>query len=208
MKAILTHHIKENRKKYLLFACCLIIGIVLGLMAPRFLNQNVQNELDIFIDDYFSDYKNIKDIDPAELLRNNIFKKLSTYLLIWISGFSVIGAFFMPTYFLFYGFMIGFTNSFVNNAYGINGMLMNFAAFLPQNIIELPALFFAGACVISYSLKHTKTSKGLAKVESTKGLFTVYSVFLLIAFIISIAGCVIESYVTPDLILYFLEKVV
>ncbi len=208
MKRTALIHIRENKKKYLLFLCCLFFGMIFGIVMPNFLKADTSKELNSFIQQYFSSYNSVEKIDPQLLLQNNLFREAAKYLIFWISGLTVIGSFFVPVYFTFTGFIIGFTCSFINGLFGVNGLFMNIAAFIPANLIKIPALMFAGVCVVSYSLKHTKTSKNIRAVSERKNLLPAYTLLIISALVVSAFGAVVDSYLTPKLLLFLVEKVI
>lgn len=206
MKRFISIHIRENKKKYLLFLCCMLFGMIFGLIVPNFLKAETSESLNEFIQEYFSSYSTVNDVDPLLLLQNNLFREAAKYLIFWVSGLTVIGSVFVPAYFAFNGFIIGFTCSFINDLFGINGLIINIGAFIPSNIVKIPALLFAGVCVVSYSLKHTKTSKNIRSLSERKNLLPAYTFLLMAALAVSAFGAVIDSYLTPKLILFFVEK--
>jgi stage II sporulation protein M len=183
-------------------------GIIFGMILPNFSKAETLNALNDYIQQYFSSYSSIEDVDPQLLLRTNLFREAAKYLVFWISGLTVIGSYFVPLYFAFTGFIIGFTCSFINGLFGVNGLFMNVAAFIPANLIKIPALMFAGVCVISYSLKHTKTSKNIRISSERKNLLPAYTILMVFALAVSAFGAVIDSYLTPKLLLFLVEKVI
>lgn len=206
MKQIIAEHISSNKRKYVFLLAMFVIGIIIGILVVRFLDEDTQSSLISDLNRFFSNsIENEDNFNRTQYFKKNLGGDFQTYLLLWLSGLTVLGLGCAPVYVIFKGFVIGFTNSFIISNYGLSGVFYGILTIIPQNIIKIPALLFGCASIISYATKQTtpRNKKMSEQSGSSLNLFLLYSFAMLIAFFISVIGCIIESYIIPSFIFIF-----
>ncbi len=206
MKKAIIGHMELNRKKYLIFFGFFIGGIIIGIVCVKFLSSSLQSELIGYLKNFFTTFSTGQDsFDKLTYFKQNLLNEAKVYAILWLSGLTVLGLGVAPFYVLFRGFIIGFTNSFIIANYGIRGLFYNIVTIIPQNLIKIPALLFACVCILSFSLKRTTGKNSLHKNVSSISwnMYLAYTLFIVAAFVFSVLGVLIESYIIPYFIFVF-----
>lgn len=210
MKNTIISHIELNKKKYLIFFCFFIAGIIIGIVCVKFLSSSLQADLINYLKTFFSSFLSSKEtFDNLSYFKQNLYNEAKLYFLLWLSGLTIIGLGAAPFYVFLRGFVIGFTNSFIISNYGLKGLFYNIVTIIPQNLIKIPALFFACVCILSFSLKKTSDKSKIKKYAPVNAnMYVTYTLFIFAAFVVSVLGVLIESYVIPYFIFIFTPDMV
>ena len=99
----------------------------------------------------------------------------------------------------FRGFCIGFTIAFLTDTLGKYGLLLSIASILPQNIIYIPILIVLSVISINYSL-FTLKNKYIKKCGTDPRQLAPYAFSVLMIFVVVLAGCIVESYITTSIV--------
>ena len=118
---VFLEHLKKNIAKYFFSILVLLVGIVIGAMAMKFLPELQRNELAGYLNLYLSSLSDTSKINDSMILGDVIIKNTKTILAIWILGFTIIGLPFVLGIVCLKGIVIGFTVGFLVNEYIYKG---------------------------------------------------------------------------------------
>ena len=122
-----------------------LLGIAGGALLANLLPQGQQGELSAFLQ------QTLADTDKTAF--GSIFWKYLKYdVIIWLGGWMQLGLFFAGAAFLFRSICVGFTSAMMLTVYGARGIFLSAAAFLPQNLLLIPAYIFMMSASVYYLL--------------------------------------------------------
>lgn len=182
----------------------IIATYMIGLLIGAFLANNVdavqQSELQQYIYNGFANLKQV-GISYKEYFMANLMNHLKLIVFIWILGYIPYGYVVSVITIFIKGCMYGFTEAFLTSQFGLNGLLIGFLSYLPQNIIFIPALYILSKMSIRNSFNNKNINKG------TKNMFQEYILLLIVIIVCFVLGTIIETYISPKIIKYFLYTI-
>ncbi len=173
------------------------IGIIAGAITIKVLNLEQKNSIMAFLNTFFKMVAN-NSFDNVSILKQSLIDNIKTIILIYITGFIVVGIPIISVVVLFRGFALGFTVGFLVNEYGFKGFLFSVLGILPQNLIIIPALLAISSIGIVFSMKSVKSRKFRYTNNNINLNVANYSILILSFSIIIIGGCFIEAYISPN----------
>lgn len=194
LKRKVREHFNKCTGTYLIIIVFLILGIAVGSIMSKVLEEQQIKNLVSFLNSYFK-VLNETDIKSIILLKQSILNNLKTVFLLWLFGIIIIG---VPLTFCIIslrGFVIGFTVSFLFKEFGLNGILFSLLAILPQNIFIIPGLIIISVISFSFSTNFLKRRRQYR--YSTYQNIINYSITILLVTTLLIVGSIVEAYVTP-----------
>ncbi len=191
-------HLADNIWIYLIVIFIFILGISLGTLAVNNIDEVSKTDAKTYIEG-FLDLSSKNELQSSYILKQSIKFNLYFTLLLFFSGLIYLGILFIPILIAFRGFCIGFSIAFLTENLGRNGFLLSLGSVLPQNLIYLPVIIVMGVIGINYSL-WTLRNKYFKKFGAHNNLFATYAFSTLVLFILLIAGCIVESYITSLII--------
>ncbi len=194
--SIVQKHINDNIKSYLIVACILLVGIVLGVILINNLNEEQLKEVHTYINNFITSLKNGASINTGKLLQNSIKSNVVLAIILWFAGSTVIGIPIVLGIIAFRGFCIGYTCSALIGTLGTwKGTLFFITSMLLQNIIFIP-------CILALSVSGIKLYKSIMKdkrKENIKGEIIRHTLFSLMILGILIVASFIETYLSSGL---------
>ncbi len=191
-------HLADNIWIYLVVIFIFILGISLGTLAVNNIDEVSKTDARTYIEG-FLDLTSKNELQSSYILRQSIKFNLYFTLILFFSGMVYLGIVFIPILVAFRGFCIGFSIAFLTQNIGRNGFLLSIGSVLPQNLIYVPVIIVMGVIGMNYSL-WTLRNKYFKKFGALNNLFATYAFSTLVLFIILIAGCIVESYITSLII--------
>jgi len=191
-------HLADNIWIYLIIIFVFILGISLGALTVNNIDEVSKNDAKIYIQG-FLDLTSQNGLQSSFILKQSIKFNLYFTLILFFSGLVYLGVLFIPLLVAFRGFCIGFSVAFLTENIGRNGFLLALGSVLPQNLIYVPVIIVMGVIGMNYSL-WTLRNKYFKKFGSLNNLFATYAFSTLVLFIVLIAGCIVESYITSLII--------
>ena len=173
-----------------------MVGISSGAITTNMIDVDQKKELVNFLDSFLK-VINEKDIDNVILIKESLKNNLQTFALMWFLGATIIGIPLVIGLVILRGFIIGFTVGFIVKELGFKGILFSTIAILPQNIIFIPWIIFSSALSLMFSIRFIKNKFNKSANSNYGNSLISYSVIMGILFIMSIAGTIIEAYITP-----------
>ncbi|MBU5590738.1 stage II sporulation protein M [Clostridium sp. MSJ-4] len=199
----ITMHIQENFWLYIISLLFLCTGVVLGVYAVKYMSE--VDKLDLA--NYFNSFTNIL---ASEELNNKVifFEAIKTnipiILVLFILGLTLVGMPIILLINLIKGFSIGFTFSFIISTLGKKGVAITLVGMLPQNIIYIPCIVIASVISMRISLDKIRNNVFNQKPHVAKENKNIVMDLVVIAMFV-LLGTLIESYITPAILKYFLS---
>ncbi|WP_051986339.1 stage II sporulation protein M [Clostridium amazonitimonense] len=199
----ITMHIQENFWLYIISLLFLCTGVVLGVYAVKYMSE--VDKLDLA--NYFNSFTNIL---ASEELNNKVifFEAIKTnipiILVLFILGLTLVGMPIILLINLIKGFSIGFTFSFIISTLGKKGVAITLVGMLPQNIIYIPCIVIASVISMRISLDKIRNNVFNQKAHVAKENKNIVMDLVVIAMFV-LLGTLIESYITPAILKYFLS---
>lgn len=201
---ILISHIQDNLKEYCIVSIIFIIGILIGVIFVNNLSESQNQEVDTYINSFLSTLKENGNLKENIVLKNSLVSNISTGILLWILGSTIIGIIFVYFIICFKGFCMGYTISAFLSALGLkNGILLSLSTMLLQNLISIP-------CIIALGVSGAKLYKSIMqdrRVEKIKLEIIRHTIFSLFILILLIFASILEAYISKNLLLYLIRYI-
>lgn len=189
--------LRHNWPVYLVILVVFILGFTAGVYGVQRLQSDQARELGSYLDSFLQQAGAI-EVDSVKALRDVLYNDIIIILAIYLLGLTVIGIPAILGIIFTRGFVLGFTIYFLAREKSIQGIILAFAAVLPQNIFLIPALLMGGVASLSFALllaRRFYNSKVLVWPS-----FVVYSSLMLMVMACSAGAGLIEVYFTPFLV--------
>jgi len=201
---ILISHIQDNLKEYCIVSIIFIIGILIGVIFVNNLSESQNQEVDTYINSFLSTLKENGNLKENIVLKNSLVSNISTGILLWILGSTIIGIIFVYFIICFKGFCMGYTISAFLSVLGLkNGILLSLSTMLLQNLISIP-------CIIALGVSGAKLYKSIMqdrRVEKIKLEIIRHTIFSLFILILLIFASILEAYISKNLLLYLIRYI-
>lgn len=194
-------HLKENRLAYAFLTLIFLLGIFLGYQKVYSLEGEVRQHLSSLINDYLlGGYKG--DLSSSYIFMSVYLGQLKSLVLIWFLGLTVIGIPLILGVILVRGFSLGFTVGFLVQEKAGAGVLVSILSILPQNLVYFPLIIVWALIAINFSVYIVKGREG-GGLPLAKGLLR-YFLLLIVCVLVMLVGVLIETYLVPWLLSWFL----
>ncbi len=189
--------LRNNWALYLVVILFLVIGMGMGVWSAGSLEGEQVNELQAYITTLFSETP-AEGLHGTAILKAATFENLVFFGAVYFAGLSVIGAPVMLALIFVRGFALGFAASLIIGRQGLPGILLACASLLPQNIILLPAMIFAGVAALSFSLLLVR--RGFNPRVTVWSNFLRYTAAICASLSVAIGSGLVEAFVSPYLL--------
>lgn len=187
-------HLADNIWIYLIVIFVFILGISLGALTVNNIGEASKSDARTYIEGFLN-MTSKNELQQAYILKQSIKFNLYFTLALFLSGLVYPGLLFIPILIAFRGFCIGFSIAFLTGNMGNNGLLLSLSSVLPQNLIYVPIIIVMGVIGANYSLLALR-NRYFKKFGAQPNLFATYALSILVLFILLVAGCIVESYIT------------
>ena len=187
---------QDNFIIYFIIAAIFAIGIIIGAITIKVLNQDQKNGTILFLNSFFKTIEG-SNFENLAILKQSIIDNIKTIVLIGLTGMIVIGLPIIPVTVLFRGFALGFTVGFLVNEYGIRGFLFSILGIMPQNLFIIPGIISISSIGMAFSITSLKNKKLRITNNSSYSNIINYFILLLFFSVIVSIGCLIEAYISP-----------
>lgn len=198
-------YLKGNFLLFIIIVIVLLVGIVLGSISIKTLNNLQKDNLIEYINLFFQKV-NIDTINNNVVLKHSIINNIKFIFIIWVLGLTIIGIPFIMLLIFIKGFTIGFTVGFIVDELGFKGIIFSTISLLPQNIIIVPSFIIIGVTAISFSILLLKSRNSLEKFSLLQQIAG-YTVLIFIILLIVIVGCFVEAYISPVFMKFMLPYI-
>ena len=203
---IIEDHINQNIKEYAISVLVFLIGIIIGVMLLNSSNQENQESISGYINEFITSIKNEEyTIDQKKLLINSISSNLKIALMIWIAGSTIIGIPLVYGCLAYKGICIGYSiSAIIATMEKSKGIIFAISSMVLQNIIAIP-------CILALTVSSIKMYRAIMKEHNKENIkseiyrHTMFSIFMAIGlFISSLVEIFISTNITSSIIINFI----
>lgn len=181
----------------IVFLVLIICGFLVGVMFPFLFEEKMIVESDILNQDFLLQFNHM-EIDKRALLFLCIKKRLGAFFLVWMLSYSSVNKFFAGVLIFIKSIYVGSMMEILALRYGIKGLWMYLALVSPQGIFYFLGLWLLGIWCFEKTARSYKKLYLSSERENRK---------ILIAFILTILGVALESYINPEILKFIFEKI-
>lgn len=176
-----------------------MLGFVIGILTIALQPENWLIKEEILNPEFIYDMENI-NVDKRALFFLCLGRRIRAFFLLLLLSFSSVNIFVNCIFFLISGFYVGSILEVLAIRYGMQGIGMYFTMIFPQGIFYILGFWVLGCwCLnqekIQSNIQNKKVEK-LKNIKNRKALF--------ISFFLIVTGIIIESYVNPKIIFFFI----
>lgn len=203
---IIEEHINQNIKEYAISVLFFLIGIIIGVMLLNSSNQENQESISGYINEFTSSIKNQEyKIDQKKLLIKSISSNLKLAVMIWVAGSTIIGIPLVYGSLGYKGICIGYSiSAIMATMEKAKGIIFALSSMLLQNIIAIP-------CILALTVSSVKIHKSIMKEHNKEHIkseiyrHTMFSIFMTIGLLISsLVEIFISTNITSNIIINFI----
>ena len=202
IRMVITNHIVNNKKDYLIAILLLLVGLIIGVMFINNVSENQFMEIEEYIKILVNSIKSIENIDYINIFKESMLSNLILIIIIWIASSTIIGIPIVYGNLIFRGFVLGYTISSIVSSLGIlNGIIFGLTSLLLHNIIFIPV-------VLAASVSGMKLYKSIIKnreKENVKIEFFRHTIFCVIMLLLLVISSIIEVYISTNLVKFFIN---
>lgn len=142
--AHMTHGSEQGRLSVLLcLTACFAAGVLAGCFFAGVLGAEAQRHLCAYLGDYFAGLRDGELVAPS--LFSTVWELCRWPLLVFVLGFTALGAVGVPVVFLVRGFLLSYSVSVFVRLFGVAGLAAAATVFGVCALFVLPVLFVLGA---------------------------------------------------------------
>lgn len=201
---VVLSHIQDNLKEYCIVSIIFIIGILIGVIFINNLSENQTQEINNYINNFITSLKENANLKENVVLKNALISNVSLGILLWLLGSTIIGIIVVYVIIGFKGFCLGYTiSSFLSTLGFKSGIIFSLSTLLLQSIISIP-------CIIALGVSGAKLYKAIMqdrRVEKIKLEIIRHTIFSFFILILLIFSAILESYISKNLLLYFIRYI-
>ncbi|MCT4544135.1 MAG: stage II sporulation protein M [Vallitalea sp.] len=204
----MTKLLRNYKKSVSIFKIQFILFIVAIVIGSIFANNLSSNKIDEYklLSNYFitkfpnSNYLNI------DLFKFILWKRVKLILGVWILGFTFFEIMINFLLVIYFGFSIGFLFSVGLITKGFKGYMMYLMLLIPQYLFYIPIIIYLiiKSTKFCTNLYHNNKSK---RFNINKQMFVEYFFVLIICIIFTIIGCIMETYINPQLVKWYISVI-
>lgn len=201
---LLSSHIENNFKEYLIVSIVFFIGIIVGIIFINRASENQKNEISIHIGTFTTSLKADKTVDEVALLVESLKKNILLAIFLWFMGSTVVGISIVYLTIVFRGFCLGYTISSIILSLGIGkGILFIISTILFQNILFIPSIIILAVSGIRL---HNSILKDRRK-ENIKIEIIRHTILSFLILAILIVSSLIEVYISKNILLFTIKYI-
>lgn len=174
-----------------------VLGISAGIFTELMMESVEKDSIIKYLDKYFH-LTGFEDVTFTEIFFNSASNNLGLLLIVILAGITAIGfpaAFVVLTY---KGMALGFSAALLIETMSFKGVALVFTSMIPQNLIIIPALLIASVAALNVA-HYTISNRRFGIKKSLTECSGPYILLNVILSIVIVAGCFIESFISPIL---------
>lgn len=196
--------IDKQKKYYKLLLILLIVTILIGIIYGILISKSDKAYVVGEIEKFFDGMKSLENISYSTSFLNTVLAQLLFVFGMWLLGISIIGIPVILFLFLVKGFYLGFSITSMIHAFGLKGILTSFTYLFPHQLIFLVVGLLLTFYATHFSVK-LFSYLFLHKNVNFRNVTKKYSKILIISLVISLLGCLLETFLSP-ILLHFVTK--
>lgn len=174
----------------------LILGLVFGALSVQSLSPSQKEDLSGYLQSLFGAFTPSAQEQPVLLQLGMVDTLFRTTGLMWLLGFTLIGAPLIFALVFLRGFVIGFTVGFLLDSLLFKGLALTLALVVPHNLFVIPAVLVGALATLSFSFVVLKNLFFGSK-ENIYYHLCAGTLLTLLSFAILALASLVECYITP-----------
>lgn len=201
---ILTNHIINNKRGYLIVTILFFIGLIIGVFFINNAKDTQIEEVNVYLNNLEIKVENYENIDLFNLFKQSLISNFIIILLLWFGASTIIGIPIVYGTVAVKGFTMGYTISSIITCFGLGkGILIALSIMLLHNIIFIPTIFATSVSGLKlYQSIMKNKNRDNIKIEILR-----HTIFCSLMLILMIISSVIEVYCSTNLFIFLLKKI-
>lgn len=183
----------------LLLGACFVIGVVFGGLAVRGVAAHDRTEVVGYLSETMDRIVHPEASDPGLVFKRSLIRSLAEVGVLWGLGITMVAVPCTLAGALVFGFVSGFTVSFLTAELGWGGLVLAVAGHLPHNLLIIPALLLGGAAAAAFSLQVLRSWMQRRRVPNFYPALARFTGATLVMGLVLLVASLVEGYVTPEL---------
>ena len=185
------------------FLTLFLSGFVIGVFYITVFGKEVVHDTSLLSPYFFSKYERL-EFAPEELFLYTLKARLSTFLILWLTGLTMFGALAAYGYVIWIGAALGITMTTAAMKMGFQGIVLCIAGGLPHFILYVPA----GCWILKRICEMSgNQERKLRQWNNGKKQLFSYLFMGVLSILVFFLGAFLESYVNPFFLKPFLKKI-
>ena len=209
MLGLLSDKIREHIIKNPVIYILLTIFFSLGVIGGAYIYNQYSKEEITLLYEFFERAREmyaVSDVNSTLLFKNAFISSFKYLLLVWISGFTVIG---IPVIFFVMvkkGFIFGLITNFLLTNFKY-GMVLSIVIMFLETVILVPVLMVVATYGISLSKTLFNVVSGRIKYKlDLKSYMLFYFLVFMVSLLMIVIYSLLEGYFTANLLKWLLPK--
>ena len=191
--SVMTKHILNHKKQYLIAVVLFTIGLMVGIMFINHASDTQFEEISQYITSVTNTMKASDNIDYGASLKSSIASNIVLVLVMWFAASTIIGIPIVYGTLIIRGFALGYTVSGILASLGTGaGIAFSLSCLLLHNILFIPAML---ALSVSGMDLYQSIVKKRGK-ESIKIVFIRHTIFCIVMLGIMLISSLVETYIS------------
>lgn len=201
---ILTNHIINNKRGYLIVIILFFIGLISGVFFINNAKDTKIEEINTYLNELVNKVRTYENIDLFDLLKQSVISNFIIVVLLWFGASTIIGIPVVYGTIIFKGFSFGYTISSIIACFGIGkGILISLSIMLLHNIIFIPSMLATSVSGVKlYQSIMKNKDRSNIKVEILR-----HTIFCTLMLILMLISSLIEVYGSTNLFIILLKKI-
>ena len=197
MQHRLRQHLRENRILYGMGIVFFLVGLFLGQSQIALLSADAAEALTHWLHTFSAPFTSES---AATLFWAALRQQGKSLLTVWFLGMTLIGAPLILGVLLYRGMALGFTLHLLFRFHSFRGLGIFLFAVLPQNLLYIPCLCAGAVLALRLSVQLLKKKRK----QPFLSLFLKYQLAFLLLFLLTVAGSLVEAWISPFLFQWLL----
>ena len=198
IKELISRHIYDNIKLYLIVIIILVVGIIAGVVFVNNTSAEEAQEIQNYIIEFINLLKQGNSIDTGQLLKKSLGDNITLIIIMWLIGSTVIGIPIVMGIVLFRGFCIGYSVSAIIASIGVQkGILFFFTTMFLHNLIFIPVII----CMTISCMRLYKSIMKDKRRENIKIEIIRHTLISIVLGLLLVLAAFIEAYVSTNLLM-------
>jgi len=192
-------YVRRNLGLILLLAAFFVIGVIFGGLAIRSSAARDRAEITAYLTETFERVVHPEAADSWLIFKLSLRRSAIQVAFLWAVGITLLAIPCTAVGALVFGFVSGYTVSFLTAELGWGGLALAVAGHLPHSLLAIPALIMGATAAASFSLQILRSWRERRRLTNFYPALARFTVGLLAAGLVLVLAGVVEAYVSPGL---------
>lgn len=192
-------YVRRNLGLILLLAAVFVIGVIFGGLAIRSAGARDRAEIAAYLSETFERIVHPEAADSRLIFKLSLARSAIQLGFLWAVGITLLAIPCTVAGALVFGFVSGYTISFLTAEMGWGGLALGVAGHLPHSLLAIPALIMGATAAGSFSLQIVRSWRERRRLTNFYPALARFTGSLLAAGLVLVLAGVVEAYVSPAL---------